>query len=248
VSEVNAVDPELVRGVELLSLDAGNTVIFLDHARLARLVSKNGFAVDAAALVRAEGEAKRAAEVGALVDVEWRDRELPGAPAWGRMVATILARAGFPTDRLTDAVSELWQEHVALNLWSLVPEGLGAALARARAKGVRVALVSNSEGMLDRLFAHLGLLEHFDTIVDSAIVGVAKPDPGIFHIAMVRCKANPAATLHVGDIYATDTLGARAAGIRTALVDPFGHYGGLHADVSRVPGATQVANAIADVA
>src|SRR5262249_24584105 len=45
-----------VRDADLLCLDAGNTVVLLDHARLARIVEGHGFATTAEALVRAEGE------------------------------------------------------------------------------------------------------------------------------------------------------------------------------------------------
>jgi FMN phosphatase YigB (HAD superfamily) len=235
----------LVAGVELLSLDAGNTVIFLDHARLAKLAS-GVVAVDAAALIRAEGEAKRATEDDTMTEVAWGHEEAPGARAWGRMVATILARAGCPTERLPWLLDEIWRDHVRWNLWSVVPTGLKEGLAAVREKGVRVAIVSNSEGMLEELFDALGILRSFDTVVDSAKVGFAKPDPRIFEEAMRRCRATPGATLHLGDIYAGDVLGARAAGVRAALVDPFGHFEGRHLDVPRVPGAVEVARAICD--
>jgi putative hydrolase of the HAD superfamily len=155
------------------------------------------------------------------------------------MLGTILARAGLSEARLPDILSSLWREHVALNLYSLVPQGLGAALDRVRARGVRVAIVSNSEGMLERLFAQLGVAKHFDTVVDSARVGVEKPDPRIFAIAIERCAATPARTLHLGDSVATDVRGAQAAGIRCALVDPFGHVAGRHLDVARVSGVVE---------
>ena len=55
----------------------------------------------------------------------------------------------------------------------------------------------------------------------------------------------PAArTLHLGDMFATDILGARAAAIRCALIDPYKHYAGRHAGVPRVPGVVEVARAI----
>ena len=50
--------------------------------------------------------------------------------------------------------------------------------------------------------------------------------------------------LHLGDVFATDILGARAAGLRHALIDPHGHYAGRHLDVPRVPGVVEVACAI----
>ncbi|MBS2011496.1 MAG: HAD-IA family hydrolase [Deltaproteobacteria bacterium] len=239
------IDRALVDDVALLCLDAGNTVIFLDHARLARLVTSAGHEVTPEALVRTEGEAKALAESGGMVDVPWTYRDRPGAVAWGKMVGTIAARAGLPEARVPALLDAAWVEHERLNLWCKVPDGLGEALDTIRGRGVKVAIISNSEGMLDRLFTELGILGHFDRVVDSGKVGVEKPDPRIFEIAMRELGVTKERTLHLGDVFATDVLGARAAGIRHALIDPFGHYTGKHLEVPRVPGAVEVARAIA---
>jgi putative hydrolase of the HAD superfamily len=244
---MSSVDPALVRGVRLLSLDAGNTVIFLDHARLARLAGERGLATDAAALIRAEGEAKRALTDGALVDVEWSAKSAPGGRGWGRMTGTILHRAGLPRGEVGAMLDFVWPSHVAHNLWSLVPDGLGAALDAVRAQGIKVVLTSNSEGMLDRLFRELGIHAHFDLLTDSALVGVEKPDPRIFRIALERFDVAPKDALHLGDVYSTDITGARAAGMRAALIDPHGHYDGAYPDVPRVPGAVEVACSLAQL-
>lgn len=232
--------------VELLCLDAGNTVIFLDHARLAGLIGETtGHIVTAERLVVCEGEAKRLAEQGGLHDAEWASRHLPGAVGWGRMVATIALRAGVPAEAVGKLLEAAWSVHVARNLWDQVPEGLGAALDEMRARGTPVAIISNSEGMLDRLFGELDILRHFDLVVDSGKVGFEKPDPRIYEVAFRHFGVAAKAALHLGDIFATDILGARAAGCRYALVDPFGHYEGLHPDVPRVESAAFAARAIA---
>lgn len=239
-----AIDPSLVRDVDLLCLDAGNTVIFLDHARLAELLGEVGFDTTAAALVRAEGEAKALAESGGLVDVPWSERERPGALAWGRMVATIAVRAGLDVARASDMLAVAWREHEVFNLWRKVPDGLGDALDAVRRSGVRVAIISNSEGMLEALFERLGIRRHFDLVVDSGIVGVEKPDPRIFQIAMDAFGVARSRTLHLGDIFATDIEGARRAGVRHALIDPFEHYRGRHLEVPRVVSVAAVAEAV----
>jgi putative hydrolase of the HAD superfamily len=163
------------------------------------------------------------------------------------MTGTILHRAGLPLEQVGPMLDFVWPAHVENNLWSLVPEGLGAGLEGARARGVIVVLTSNSEGMLDALFVKLGIHAHFDMLVDSAKVGVEKPDPRIFRITLDRFGVAPAAALHLGDVYSTDILGARAAGMRSALIDPYGHYDGAYPDVPRVPGAVEVARALSQV-
>jgi putative hydrolase of the HAD superfamily len=234
----------LVCGVRLLSLDAGNTVIFLDHARLAHWAVARGHQVTPATLVRTEGDAKLLQERGEMPDFDWPVL-LPGALGWGKMVGSILHLAGVPRSTVASWLPDLWLEHVRLNLWSLVPEGFGAALEAARARGVRVAVVSNSEGMLDELFVALGVRQHFDLLLDSGKLGVEKPDPRIFRMALEAFGVDPTEALHLGDSIATDVLGARAAGMRVALVDPHGHCSGRATDVPRVPGVVEVARALA---
>ena len=235
--------------VDLLSLDAGNVVIFLDHARVAAVVrdaSGGAIALDPSALVVAEGEAKRAlTRPDDLVDVAWEiAEEAPGARPWGLLVATMLARAGVARDRLAALVSALWREHRRFNLWSLVPAGLADAVARVRAAGVKVVIVSNSEGTLASLFEQVGVLAAFDAVIDSGVVGVEKPDPRIFESALAPYAVSPSRAIHLGDTYATDVLGARAAGMRVALVDVHRHYEGLHPDVPRVESVAAACDAI----
>lgn len=242
-----SVAPELVEGVDLLCLDAGNTVIFLDHARLADLLFEaTGARIAPEVLVRAEGEAKRSAEVGELHDCAWAARDLPGAASWGKMVGTIALRAGVDASVLPRVLELVWRAHARTNLWCKVPERLGEALDELRALGAKVAVVSNSEGMLERLFAELGILGHFDLVVDSGKLGVEKPDARIFRVAFDAFGVAPERALHLGDVFATDVLGARAAGCRHALIDPYGHYEGRHLEVPRVPGAAPVARALAE--
>jgi HAD superfamily hydrolase (TIGR01509 family) len=240
------IPPHLVHDVGVLCLDAGNTVVFLDHARLASLAARAGFETSAEALVVAEGKTKVALERGEALAPAWSQGHVAAAQGWAATVGTTLAYAGLPPGRVGELLDAVWPEHVARNLWSLVPPGLVDALHRARAAGVKVAVVSNSEGMLEGLFAELGLLGALDVVVDSGIVGVEKPDPRIFRIALERSGVPAARALHLGDNHSTDVLGARAAGVRVALVDPYHHLDGRHPDVPRVPGAAEVADAIVD--
>jgi FMN phosphatase YigB (HAD superfamily) len=73
---------------------------------------------------------------------------------------------------------------------------------------------------------------------------VEKPDPRIFEHALTPYGIAPHAALHLGDTFATDIAGGRAAGVRVALIDPYEHYVDRHLDVPRVPGAVEVAKAI----
>ena len=85
-------------------------------------------------------------------------------------------------------------------------------LAALRARGLRLAVVSNFDGRLLPLLDALGLATRVDAVVPSSRRrGAPSPTPRIFHAALARLGVAPAATLHVGDDLSTDvTRGVRA--------------------------------------
>lgn len=69
--------------------------------------------------------------------------------------------------------------------------------------------------------AFLGLKESIDVLVTSEEVGVGKPDPEIFRVALERTGAKPRDAVMIGDSWASDIAGARAAGIRAVWFNRF---------------------------
>lgn len=92
-------------------------------------------------------------------------------------------------------------------------------LTALKERGLQLAIVSNWNWHLPDLIGELGLAEYFDLIVVSARVGCAKPHPGIFQVALQRARARPEQTIHVGDSYHADVLGAQTVGITGVLLD-----------------------------
>jgi putative hydrolase of the HAD superfamily len=93
-----------------------------------------------------------------------------------------------------------------------------ASLAGRTALGV----VSNFYGNLERILADAGLLELLDAVLDSAVVGVTKPAPEIFQLALARLGVAAGDALFVGDSLDKDVLPAVASGMRAAWVAPRG--------------------------
>jgi len=106
-------------------------------------------------------------------------------------------------------------------LWSRVIPGVRDALTGFAAMGLTMVAVSNSDGTVERLLSDCGLRSFFCAVVDSHVVGYAKPDPRIFEHALALAGSEPRRTLHVGDMYYADIVGAEAARIRAVLLDPF---------------------------
>lgn len=91
-------------------------------------------------------------------------------------------------------------------------------LARLRAGGARLAVVSNWDVSLHDVLERTGLRPLVDAVVISAELGVAKPDPAIFRAALDRLGAAADGAVHVGDSLEHDVAGARAAGLEAVLV------------------------------
>lgn len=241
------IDPALIDGVEVLSLDAGNVIVFMDHERLSRILKRAGLVHSPESLRLAEREARVLQEAGKMTRIRWPHENESGARSWGAMLATIMERAGAPTDLLVEILVMLWHEHHEFNLWSKVPEGLVDSVRTLRERGVPTFVLSNSEGRLDRLFRRLDIFDVFAHVIDSGVLGIEKPDVRIFRALEEVSRSTPGKILHLGDTIATDVDGAVGAGWRVALVDPNGFVEGQRPEIPRVPGARDVALALSEL-
>jgi putative hydrolase of the HAD superfamily len=106
-------------------------------------------------------------------------------------------------------------------LWTWPIPGVVGALLRLRAEGLRVAVVSNSDGSVAASLAAAGFAGAFEFVLDSEVVGAKKPEPVIFALAVDRLGVDARRVWYVGDSEFHDVGGARAAGLAgTWLVDP----------------------------
>lgn len=107
------------------------------------------------------------------------------------------------------------------------------ALQAARAQGCRLGVLSNFSLLLPIILEDLALLDKFDLVVYSAESGVEKPDPAIFREALRQAGVPAARAAHIGDTYADDVAGARAAGMNPILLDRAGQVVGCDCPVAR---------------
>lgn len=213
--------------LETVFLDAGGVLLFPNWARISETLASHGVVVTAAALAAAEPGAKRTLDDNHTIAVS-----NDASRGW-LFFNLILGEAGVPITAATDtALAELHAYHQESNLWELVPDDVVPALAALPAQGLKLTVVSNANGRLRLLFDRLELTPHVDCLLDSCEEGVEKPDPRLFEIALERSGAKAETTVHVGDIYQVDVVGARAAGIRAVLLDAAGLYS--DADCPRV--------------
>ena len=86
------------------------------------------------------------------------------------------------------------------------------------AKRYRLGVVSNFYGNLDGILSAEGLRPLFDVVADSGVLGVTKPDAGIFLHAANACSSAPADCVMVGDSIKRDMAGAAGVGMKMALI------------------------------
>lgn len=100
------------------------------------------------------------------------------------------------------------------------PADLFPTLARLRADGLRLGVVTNGETHIQRrTLAGLGLTDAFDVVLVSEDEGIRKPDPEIFARAVARLGVSAAAAVFVGDNPEADIAGARSAGLRAIWME-----------------------------
>jgi HAD superfamily hydrolase (TIGR01509 family) len=213
-----------MKDVLAVLFDAGGTLIHVDGARVCEAA---GVGFERAAFRRAEAAAVEAVRALVLERPESKDAErLP------LYIDTMLLALGVSAASLRrEALGRIAAEHARANLWSQPGEGAAMTLGELRRRGYRVAVVSNADGRVRGLLEAAGLAAHLEFVLDSAEVGVEKPDPRIFHAATQRLGLPPGACAYVGDIYEIDVAGAAAAGLHPVLIGD----GPAPGPVARVP-------------
>jgi beta-phosphoglucomutase len=94
--------------------------------------------------------------------------------------------------------------------------------------GVPMGVLSNFETQLPDLLRRMGVRDYFDFVLVSSEVGIAKPDPRIFDLAVSKVDRPRHRLLYVGDHVGDDVEGARGAGLDVVLVDRRDHHRQAH--------------------
>ncbi|MCU6769263.1 HAD family hydrolase [Barnesiella propionica] len=81
-----------------------------------------------------------------------------------------------------------------------------------------VVLVSNFYGNIETVLKDFGLLGLFDSIIESAVVGVRKPDPAIFEMGVKALGLLPSEVVVVGDSYKKDICPAESLGCQAIWI------------------------------
>ena len=218
-----------------LFLDLGNTLVSVDFAWVCDELGRRGVAVSESELQRAEAAARPSVSRAVR-----QSGKAEGGDAFQRYLTAVLGGVAAAArlsererdDLAADLVPVLRVPGRTHRLWSRLMPGVRETLETFQRAGLPVVVVSNSDGSAADIVHRQGLRALVTGVVDSHVIGIEKPDRGIFDHALALVGAAPGDVLHVGDIYDVDVVGARGAGLHAMLIDPYGDWS--DADCARI--------------
>ena len=229
--DVSAIDPA---AIDAVVFDMGGVFVVPNPDAMVGILAEVGISL-ADATPRAAAAHYRG--VRALTDVlatrSFREHELD---VWEIYDRSFFPTLGVAEDEVDHAVAARARQRSAgqsNQIWThRLTENI-AAFAALVAVGIPTAIVTNNDGTAVEQCHDLGIcqigpgpLPEVAAIVDSTVVGIAKPDPAIFAPALDALDVAPGRALYIGDTVHADVHGATAAGMPVVQLDPLD----LHAD------------------
>jgi putative hydrolase of the HAD superfamily len=218
-------------GFDAVLLDAGGVLVLPDPTVLAPLLAPYGGSTE---LVR-----HRRAHYAAMAVKSDLDH---GEHDWSAYDDAYVRAVGIDDEGAMAAADLLGACRVP-GLWRWpIPESL-AGLKVLADRGIPLGVVSNASGQIAGVLASAGICQigqgdgvNVRCVVDSHIVGVAKPDPAIFgHAVELFDGVDRSRIVYVGDSVTIDVRAASAAGLRPVLLDPYDdHVGAPFERISEV--------------
>jgi putative hydrolase of the HAD superfamily len=216
--------------VSAILLDAGGVLIFPKPANVLPPLHAAGLDPDLVTLERAHYRAMAVQDQEPLPPVQ--------ASWWRNYLLTYVVACGLAEDK-ADLIATEMSQAIRGHSWAHAGLGVMNGLRAVAALGLPMGVVSNSDGRVEGDLRRIGVchVPHgpgspaggtaggvpVGVVLDSEVVGVAKPDPEIFRLALDALDVPAGAgVLHVGDSLRYDVAGALAAGLQPVHMDPYG--------------------------
>jgi putative hydrolase of the HAD superfamily len=118
--------------------------------------------------------------------------------------------------KLAQLITEEFEHHTS---WQTYPDVVSTLEALRRQQKYTLGVISDWGITLGPILRKLHLTRYFDCLLVSAVTRHAKPSPMLYELALQRANGIADYTLHIGDSYIHDVLGARTVGITPVLLD-----------------------------
>ena len=140
---------------------------------------------------------------------------------WSNYYRHLLAAVGVNGD-LDGHAAAMMDRAANLSFTYYCPEAGCRTLTELRNRGYQLGLITNRDSVegFHKVLDKVDLWPYFDLILASGEVGIRKPEPGIFDVALERLGSRPEEAFYVGDNYWADVVGAERAGLTPVLLDP----------------------------
>lgn len=150
-------------------------------------------------------------------DTFWTKEERAAA-LWTDMYEVLFTALGFDGKAARELAGDVYHAFGSGARWKPYDD-VKPGFEGLKNRDVQIGLISNWDTRLADIFHELGLTPYLDCVVSSASVGLHKPDPRIFEVALARIGCDPADAVHCGDHYFSDILGARSVGMTPVLMN-----------------------------
>jgi putative hydrolase of the HAD superfamily len=214
--------------IEAVLLDIGGVFHLPDPRRIAAACERAEHPINPEGVPRAHYRATK------VFEHPGDDATPPWARWWPAYLREFAASLGvFDEDVVREVLRHLADEFTTGGLWDYEIPGARDGLRMLADRGVRLGIVSNNDGeALTRLRA-IELAQvgpgpgvSVECVIDSGAVGIEKPDARIFELALIAMRLRPEQCWYVGDMPGIDAVGARRAGIRPFIIDPYSDHDG----------------------
>jgi FMN phosphatase YigB (HAD superfamily) len=207
------VQVRLMKHCETIFFDVGNTLLFPRREITLGPLHQRGILPGAEQLRTLEAQIKR--RFDGLKSDGKADHGF-----WYMFYTQLLQDLGSEDDTLRDVLVRTIRTS---GNWSEVRPGTREVLLDL-GRRYRLGVISNADGKIAEVLEKCGIVDCFETITDSGLVGHEKPHPAIFQTALRSMGAAAKSSLYVGDVYSVDYVGATSVEMEAVLFDVCGAY------------------------
>jgi putative hydrolase of the HAD superfamily len=148
---------------------------------------------------------------------------------WVNLYKYVLEKLGaheeWSEGQIHEVCHELYDIYVAPEHYQLF-EDVKECLAKLQEQGLRLGIVSNFAPTLKAILESKGILSYFDPVIVSTEVGLEKPDPAIFKLALELSGLEAKDILYIGDHERNDIWAPNQVGIDAVKIIRYDYHSG----------------------
>jgi len=206
--------------IKTVLFDAGNTLLtpaIPESQVLSDVAASFGISIDAAVIEKHVPAMYEYYEwLFAQDNSVWAD-EKRAADIWMSLYYHILGLLGV-CEHVPQIARKGYEIYLKPSSWTLFDDVMPTLLA-LKSRNIPVGIVSNWDCSLEGIIEGLGLRHGFEVVLSSAAVGLYKPQPEIFELALSELGVNKEESMYVGDHIDADVGGSLNAGMTAVLID-----------------------------